>query len=150
MEIKIENYLSESEIKQIVIDEVRLSIREHFVNETNAKRLLSNLSYEIVYDEVDKIVPNSRQLVYDTVVSVIKDIKNYSVFRDAAYGGKKSLAYEIMEQAVRDNKDMINAKVKETIINKDYSKEIWEKFEELAETFISNICAITELGKRKN
>jgi len=43
---------------------------------------------------------------------------------------------------------MINQKVKDTITNHDYSDEIWRKFEELGETFISNIYSIVELGKK--
>ena len=45
---------------------------------------------------------------------------------------------------------MINEKVKETILNKDYSEEIWSKFQELGETFAENIYEITRLGKQLN
>lgn len=54
-----------------------------------------------------------------------------------------------MENSVRDNKDLINEKVKETITNSDYNKEIWDKFEELGENFMDNIYTIVELGRKK-
>jgi len=51
---------------------------------------------------------------------------------------------------VAENKDVMNRKIKDVITNHDYSSEIWEKFEALGESFISNIYDIVELGKKKN
>lgn len=147
-EINVEDYLSQDEIKQIVIDQVKSEVRELFKTEENAKRILSNLSYELVFNEIDKVIPNSRQLIIEKTTSILNNIQSYSVFRNRDYG-KASLAYELMEQAVRENKDLLNHKVKETITDKDYSQEIWSKFEELGETFMSNIYAISELGRSK-
>jgi len=148
--IDIKDYLSEDEIKQILIEQVKININSLFKNEENTQRLLSNLSYEIVFNEIDKLVPNSRQVILDKTEKIIRDIKSYSVFRDGSYGSKPSLAYVMMEDAVKSNKDLINEKVKDTIINKDYSSEIWNTFEELAENFMSNIYEITRLGREKN
>lgn len=147
MEIQIEKYLSEDEIKQIVTEQLRNEVSAFFKSESNAQRLLSNLSYEIVFAEIDKVIPNSQQLVTDKTMEVLNDIKSFSVFRDASYGGSKSMAYNIMENAVKNNVDLINEKVKETILNKDYSEKIWDTFEQLADNFISNIYEITRLGR---
>lgn len=149
-EIDIQNYLSESEIKEICQDEIRSQIKSFFNNEENAQRLLSNLSYHIVFNEIDKLIPDSREMVINKTRQVLTDIKSYTVFRDDTYGGRKSLAYQIMEEAVRNNRDLINEKVKETIINKEYSDEIWSKFEELAESFTSNIYEIVRLGRKES
>lgn len=147
MEIQIEKYLSEDEIKQIVTEQLRSEVSAFFKSESNAQRLLSNLSYEIVFAEIDKHIPNSQQLVIDKTMQVLSNIQSYSVFRDASYGGSKSMAYNIMENAVKNNVDLINEKVKETILNKDYSEKIWDTFEQLAGNFISNIYEITRLGR---
>lgn len=149
MEINIENYLSESEIKEIVIYELREQIKKHFDDENNAQRLLSNLSYQIVFDEIDKHVPGCRELITKKTEEIIHEIGIYHVFRDKSYGSEASLAHEIMEDVIRKNKDLINEKVKETIISKDYSDEIWRKFEELGETFIDNIYEIVRMGRTK-
>lgn len=148
--LNISQYLSESEIKEICIDEVRNQIKSFFSNEENAQRLLSNLSYHIVFNEIDKVIPESRELVINKTRQIINNIQSYSVFRDDTYGGRKSIGQSIMEEAIRNNKDMINEKVKETILNKDYSEEIWSKFQELGETFAENIYEITRLGKQLN
>ena len=151
MELKINlaDYLSQDEIKEAVREQIKCEVSNLFRNEENAKRLLSNLSYEIVFNEIDKVIPNSRNLVIQKTESILNDIKSYQVFRDASYGGKKSIAYELMENSVKNNVELLNEKVKETIINKDYSKEIWDKFENLADSFMSNIYTIVELGRNK-
>lgn len=146
--INIQDYLSDDELKQIVIEETRNNIRYLLKDEKNASRILSNLSYNIVYDEIDKIIPESRELVIKQTMGVLNDIKSYSVFRDNNYGGTKSIGQQILDGCVLGNKDLINEKVKETITNKDYSEEIWRKFEELGETFIDNIYTIVALGRK--
>lgn len=147
--IDITNHLSQEEIKEVCKEQLRYEISKFFSgSEENTQRLLSNLSYKIVYNEIDKQIPNSRQIVIDKTKQILNDIQSYSVFRDGAYGGNKSLAYQYLEQAVKDNKELLNQKVKETIVDKDYSEEIWNKFESLADTFISNIYNIVELGRK--
>ena len=150
MEIKIEDYLSKEEIKEIVESELREQIKNHFQNETNSQRLLSNLSYHIIFNEIDKTIPNSQELIVSKTKSILNNIQSYSVFRDSTYGSQKSLAYKIMEDAVKNNTDLIHQKVKETIINKDYSKEIWNRFEQLGENFMDMIYKIAEIGKNND
>lgn len=149
LKIDVADYLSHNEIKEICIEQVKHEVAKFFSNEENAQRLLSNLSYYIVFNEIDKVIPNSKDLVISKTEEILNNIQSYSVFRDSSYGSKKSLAYELMENAIKNNAQLINEKVKETITNKDYSKEIWDKFEELAESFISNIYEITRLGKQQ-
>jgi hypothetical protein len=147
--INISDYLSREEIKSIVEDQVRSSVKNLLENEKNAERILMNLSYKFVFDEIDKVIPDSRGLIVNKTKEVINKIESYDVFRDPSYGGKKSLAYEFMEQAVKDNVGLLNDKVKETITSKDYSEEIWRKFEDLSDSFCSNIYEIVRLGRER-
>lgn len=152
MEIKIENYLDHAEIKEIVADELRNQIRGHFTNEENAKRLLSNLAYHIVKEEINKIVPNYEQELLDKVVTIIND-KNlgYQVFDFDTYGSgrSKSLGAQIVEETVRENKQLIKDKVIEGIQNRDYSDEAMIKLENLSDSFASNIYDFVELMRAK-
>jgi hypothetical protein len=151
MEINVENYLNHNEIKEIVQDELRNQVRQLFKNEQEAQRLLSNLSYQIVFNEVDKVVANSQDIIVKKTTDLVNDVKSYTVFRYNYLGGSpENNGARILEQAIIDNKHLINEKVKETIINKDYSEKIWETFENLADTFITNIYEITRLGREKN
>lgn len=107
MEINITDYLNHREIKEIAQDEVRVQIREHFKNEENAKRLLSNLAYHIVREEVNKIVPDYEQELIDKVASLIRDKKSvdFTLFDFDTYGSgrSKSLGAKIVEQTVQEN-----------------------------------------------
>jgi len=152
MDIKITDYLQQHEIKEIVSDELRVQIREHFQNEENAKRLLSNLAYHIIKEEVNKIVPNYEQELVEKVVSLIRDKDlGGQVFDFDRYGSgrSKSLGAIIVENTVRENQQLIKDKVIDTIQNADYSDEALIKFESLAETFTSNIYEFVELMKTK-
>jgi len=153
MEIKIENYLNHEEIKEVVIDELRLQVKKHFSNEANANRLLINLSYAIVKEEVDKIVPNHQEVLVKKVAEIInsKSSTSFCVFDFDSYdsGRNKSLGAKIVEETISENKQLIKDKVIESIVNKDYSEEAWNKFESLAESFTSNIYDFVEAMRSK-
>lgn len=152
MDIKITDYLDEQEIKDIVSDEFRVQIRSHFKDEENAKRLLSNLAYNIVIEEVNKIVPNYEEVLITKVAELInkKDL-TYHVFDFDTYGSGKarSLGAKILEQTVRENTDLIKSKVVEGIQNKDYSEEALLRMENLSDSFASNIYDFVELMRSK-
>jgi hypothetical protein len=154
MEIKIEDYLNHDEIKEVVIDELRNQIRKHFSNEENANRLLINLSYAIVKDEVDKIVPNHQEVLVKRVAEIInsESSTSFCVFDFDSFGSgrNKSLGAKIVEETVAENKQLIKEKVIESITNKDYSEEAWNKFEVLAESFTSNIYDFVDAMRNKN
>lgn len=153
MEIKIENYLDNETIREVVIDELRSQIKEHFKNEENAKRLLSNLAYHIVREEIEKIVPNYEQELVDKVASLIQDkgSVSFNLFDFDKYGSgrSKSLGARIIEQTVEENKQLIKDKVLQAIQERDYSDEALLKLENLSENFSSNIYDFVELMRGK-
>ena len=154
MEINITDYLDHQEIKEIVEDELRNQIRNFFSgNEKNAQRLLSNLSYAIVSEEVEKIIPNYQQELVEKVISIIKDKDSvkYKLFDFDTYnsGREKSLGAKIVEKTIKENEQLIKDKVIETIQNADYTEEAFLKFEHLAENFTSNIYDFVEMMRSK-
>lgn len=151
MDINFKDHLSNDEIKEIISDELRAQIKSHFKNEDNAKRLLANLAYQIVQEEVNKIVPNYEQELIGKVASLIqeKDL-TYHVFNfDYLNGSAKSLGARIIEQTVQENKELIKSKVIEGIQKKDYSEESLIKLENLSDSFTSNIYDFVELMRNK-
>lgn len=151
MEIKlnITDYLSREEIKQIIIEEIRQSAAKVFKDEENIKRILSNTAYQIIFDEVEKIVPNCKGIIEEKTKSIIENFSSYSVFREGSYGTPKSLASSYVEDFVKNNKELVLEKVKDTIVNHDFSPEIWQHFEKLGSNFQDLIYEIAELGKSK-
>ena len=153
MEINIIDYLDEEEIKNICDSEIRTQIKEHFKTEENSKRLLSNLAYHIIKEEINKIVPNYEQELVAKVISLIKSKDlGYQMFDFDSYGAgrNKSLGAKIIEQTIKENEALIKDKVINSILNKDYSEEAWNKFEALAETFTSNIYDFVEQMRNKS
>jgi len=63
MEIEIEDYLSKDEIKSIVEQELRSSIRSKLSHEEDVQRIFSNLCYRTIFKYIDEIVPNSKGII---------------------------------------------------------------------------------------
>lgn len=130
LEININDYLCEDEIKNIVEDEIRKSIYRHFNDENNIKRILSNVSYELVFNKVDEIIKSTSNITEDTytlinnkVIDIINNLSEYSVFRQSnIYGDKESEAQCMLRCCVESNKDLLKTKVKEIIDNYNYSE----------------------------
>lgn len=80
MDIKFEDYLSDSQIREILESELREQVRAHFKSEQNAERLLSNLAYGMVYDEIDKILPNYHSNLVSKVEEMIKEPSSFNLF----------------------------------------------------------------------
>ena len=153
MKINVEDYLDHKAIQEIVEDELRGQVRKHFTNEENEKRLLTNLSYHIVKEEVNKIVPNFEQELIEKVASLIRDKSSvsFNLFDFDTYGSgrSKSLGAKIVEQTVEENRQLIKDKVVEAIQERDYSEEALIKLENLSEEFAGNIYNFVELVRSK-
>ena len=152
MEIKIEHYLDHEAIKEVVEDELRNQVRKFFSGtEENTQRLLSNLAYSIVRDEVDKIVPNYEEELVNKVAELVKskDLSfhvfnyHYSTNAPTSFGAK------LIEQTVKENQQLIKDKVVKTIQEADYSEQALMKFESLAGDFSSNIYDFVNLMRDK-
>ena len=151
IKLNVSDYLSHEEIKDLCIEQVKHEIQKFFRDEENAQRLLYNLSYQFVFDEIDKVIPNSRELIVSKTMEVLNKIESYHVFRHHYSSDvPQSTGAKIINQCVINNHELINDKVKETIINRDYSEEIWSRYEELADSFMSNFYEIVRLGREKS
>lgn len=151
MEIQITNYLSDDEIKEIVSSELRLQIKDFFRDEKNGQRLLSNLAYEIVQQEVEKIVPNYQDNLVLKVSELIKSKDlSYYVFNHSYSDNKpNSFGSKLIEQTAKENAEMIKANVIKAIQEKDYSDEVFNKLETLGDNFASNIYNLVEVLRKK-
>lgn len=148
MEIKIEDYLTKSEIKSIVEQELRETISMQ-VQSVNLGNHIINSAYGIIFQEIEKEMPSAKEQIKNKAIEVINNLSNYSVFREAKYGDKQSLASSYIDEAVRENKELIKQKIIESVFKKDYSEDVWNRFEELADNFGSLIYEIAAIGKKK-
>lgn len=129
MEIKIdiENYLSEEEIKEICQDTLRGIISEQFRKEADLDRVISNLSYEFLFKQISECIgEDAVVLIKSKVRKLLQDdnVIKYQLFRKAdAWERSESVAYSILQQSIKDNADLINERVKETIGTYDFGSK---------------------------
>ena len=119
MDIKIEDYLSEEEIKEICENVLYQKIREDMRN-LNVNDIIANISKAEVEAMVDAYVGEDdfcKKEIPKKVHRVIDELSTYTVFRKAdAWERKNSIAYDIMEEECRASRPLIKARV-EQIIN---------------------------------
>ena len=150
LEIDINDYLSKEEIKEIIKKEVGHSVSIQLRDENKLTRILSNISYQIIFDEIDKILPNYKEKLKDNVFQHITSA-NYPfyIFQDRTPYSKPSLATQYLEEVIEDNEDLIKQTVLGTILNKDHSEKIWNQWEQMASDFSENIFELARMAKEK-
>ena len=119
MDIKIEDYLSKEEIKEICKDALYQKIRDDMRN-LNVNDIVANISYAAVAAMVDTYVGEDdfcKREIPNKVRDVIAGMSTFTVFQKAdAWGRKNSIAYDIMQEECRASRPLIKARV-EQIIN---------------------------------
>lgn len=123
MEIKIEDYLSPEEIKDICKDALYEKVRNDMQG-LNVNDIIANISHAEVEAMVDAYVGNDnfcKTEIPKKVRSVIENLGPYSVFRKA-YGWerKNSVAYDIMEEECRAARPLIKKSVERIVDQYDF------------------------------
>lgn len=115
MEIKIEDYLSNEEIKEIVSTEVKKIVRDALGNGSVAKDrgivLMGALAKYLAKEGVQKLIPNFKELLNEHIQESIKNIKLSDMFLQSF--GWQSTGNKILNEVLSANKPLIDAKVKE-------------------------------------
>ena len=118
MNIKIEDYLDEQEIKEICKDVLYQKIRED-MRELNVNDIIANISYAEVEAMVDTYVGEDnfcKKEIPQKVHRVIDELSTYTVFRKAdAWERKNSIAYDIMQEECRASRPRIKARIEQII-----------------------------------
>lgn len=118
MDIKIEDYLDEQEIKEICKDALYQKIRED-MRELNVNDIIANISYAEVEAMVDTYVGEDnfcKKEIPQKVHRVIDELSTYTVFRKAdAWERKNSIAYDIMQEECRASRPRIKARIEKII-----------------------------------
>ena len=119
MDIKIEDYLSEEEIKEICENVLYQKIRED-MRKLNVNDIIANISNAEVEAMVDAYVGEDdfcKKEIPHKVRELIEQLSSYTIFRKAdVWERKNSIAYDIMQEECRASRPLIKARV-EQIIN---------------------------------
>lgn len=113
--IKIEDYLSEEEIKEIISDEIRKHIRncvgEVSVSQDKARVMLSVMAKQIARDGIQGLIPNFKESLNEHIKEEIKNLKLHDFFTHNM--GWRSDGNKLINSILSDNKALIDAKIKE-------------------------------------
>lgn len=110
------------EYSTCVQDALRDAVVSWFHNLSNddKARIISNMSYQMMYDIIKKEMPDVENDIKNAVVEKIKNEKNYSFYifgyenlyrNDSPKAGQK-----IIDQTIRDNAELIRTKTEESIV----------------------------------
>ena len=123
IEINMMDYVSEEEIKDAILESISSYARG--CSEEWYKRVLTNVAYQEVFDEIDKELESTtaKEIIKSKVKEQINKDGIYGIFRDKHTFGYNSIGQEILEECVKDNRDLINKRVVEKI-NKHSFKEL--------------------------
>lgn len=118
MDIKIEDYLDEQEIKEICKDALYQKIREDMRN-LNVNDIIANISHAEVEAMVDTYVGEDnfcKKEIPQKIHRVIDELSTYTVFRKAdAWERGNSIAYDIMQEECRASRPRIKARIEQII-----------------------------------
>tara|TARA_Y100000389_G_scaffold8670_1_gene8215 strand:- start:3199 stop:3690 length:492 start_codon:yes stop_codon:yes gene_type:complete len=151
VKININDYLSEEEKKEIAIDVFRNQVKTQLFksidgtvqSDSEVQRVIGNISYEIVFNEVQKYIPDAKKMVEDKVSKILKEKDlSYYVFRKKdAWDKEESLAITYLNQEVKSNEEMFKERIKKEMeeydLGDDLNKELSDKFDKLADTMYS-------------
>lgn len=120
MNVNIEEYLSGDEIKNIIVQEFRSHIQQHFKKESDMQRILTNTAYLTIYKELNEITDNqAERIIKDKLNELLqKPLYFGEVFRCKDVWDKdESKAFKILMNTVEENRQLLSDKVKDCIHN---------------------------------
>ncbi len=129
LSINIDEYLSESEKRQIVIDAFRAAAATHA--QKDFERIISNSAYYLVGEIVDQHFDgNMVEVLKEKAISVINNLSSSTVFSPPnAWDRAASKGFEHMQSALDELKPLIHQRVNE-LIAKYNSEELRALIEE--------------------
>jgi hypothetical protein len=125
LKINIEDYLTHEEIKNIVTDALRESVMSTTRGtQPDIIRFISNLSCEYVLKAVsDAIGEDAQTKITNKVKELLEDENHirYELWRKNIYDDYESPAIPMLHKAIKDNEDLIRAKVVQSIDKFDFN-----------------------------
>lgn len=141
LEIRLEDYLTINEIKDVVRDEFAASIAKTLNKETDLTRIIGNIAHEIVFDEVKKYIPEFKELLVENVRELIekKDFQWYMFRGRDVWNIEEGPGLTIIKETLNSNKEVLKKRIEDAINNFDIraliSDYLDKKMEEVANEF---------------
>ena len=119
--INISDYIGEDDIKEIIKDSVKGTVRELIVGQYNREsgieRLLTNISYTYVVEMVNECFGGElKQILIANITRVISELTAFTVFRKAdAWEREDSAAMKILNEVSNESRPLIEKRVTDII-----------------------------------
>lgn len=102
-------------LKKIVTEEIRKHVRncvgEVSVSQDKARNILSVMAKQIARDSIQGLIPNFKESLNDHIKEEIKKIQLHDFFTHTM--GWRSDGNKLFNSILSDNKELIDAKIKE-------------------------------------
>ena len=149
MEINISDYLSQSQMEEIVADELRRIVRQKLSSDAEVQRIIGNAAYYKAYDILDNAMPEGWvETVTSKVEEVVNNSNSYNIFRyNWSTNNPESQASRIVEQTVVENKDKIITQVNE-ILDEKVKADADSFVERLIDSFYNTFTVKFERGDK--
>lgn len=119
MTFNIDDYLSQERKTEIAEEMFRDQIRFELQRPGSLDRIMSNISYYAVFQEIDAAVTDGgetlREKIRDRTYEHLNKGRNYGIFRSKDSWSDASAATKIVEQFVSERKDLIEERVQQAI-----------------------------------
>ncbi len=113
IDVNIGDYLSHDEIKEIIKEQVRVSVRNAIGEKDYI--FVQKLAKELAKQGAQELIPNYEQLMNDHIKNEIESIKIENLFWETM--GWKSNGNKIINKVLAAHEDLIAAKVKQLFKN---------------------------------
>lgn len=159
IEIDINEYLTESEKKELVIEAFKEQVKRELFKSQNGtiqsdsevQRIIGNITGQIVMNEVQKYIPECEEMIKaKTIEALSKDDYTYYVFKKKDIWDKEeSLAVTYMNETIKSCKETFQKRIKETIENYDLTNDIAEQISNEFGKMADTIYKLSELFQTK-
>lgn len=143
IKINIDDYLSEEEKKELVIQTFKETVKRELLDghsdntiqsDSEIQRVIGNITHHIVMKEVQKYIPDFEEHIKSKVRKVLteKDL-SYEIFKvKNEWDNEESKAITYMNEVINNSKAEFQKKIKDAILAYDPSDDIRDK---LSDTF---------------
>jgi uncharacterized membrane-anchored protein YjiN (DUF445 family) len=129
IEFELSDVLSQEEIKQFVKDATIEHMRKKVSLECD--RLLSNTAYYASYKMLDDIFDcEQKQKLQKKVLNIMENLSEYTVFFSSYYERRKSLGLEMIETVLKNNKCIMEDRLKKVVEEYNYEKLVEDNLQD--------------------
>jgi len=150
--------LSKYDLREIAIGVVKEEVKRYLRGENgklseedNLQRVVSNHAYRLIFDEVEKIVPNYKESLVEKIQMVInkKDFSYHVWQRKDAWHPEESYGWKIALDEMKKSEEIIRNNVRKAISDFDYSSFVRERVSEEVNNIANSLYDLSELIRDK-